>query len=51
MSCTELNRIMGVTGIETRLGGKDTRELGSCLTESKNESHRQWRVSKVIEVY
>ena len=25
--------------------------LGLCLTESKNESHRQQRVSKAIEVY
>ena len=29
----------------------EAEELGSYLTESKNESHEQRRVSKVIEVY
>ena len=30
--------------------GREVGELGSCVTESKNESRRQRRMSKAIEV-
>ena len=39
------------TGSSSAKGDIDIGELGSCLTELKNESCRQQKVSKVIEVY
>ena len=40
-----------VIGFKNSMFSIDMGELGSCLTESKNESRGQQRVSKAIEVY
>ena len=37
--------------VTPKRGDTEIGELGSCLTELKNESWGQGRVSKVIEVY